>query len=625
MESGKFDLENVPEVNSTTNGSVATYKSLSEDDVNHQELQQSKVEDDKDLAMGQKVDEAEVDDGVKEKMLNEESPKKKSNKNATEVIFMSENGDTKIDIDCVKPALCGMGKEELMKYANDPFWVRLRWILFVGFWILWFAMLGGAIAIIIMAPKCVSPQPKTWWEESPILQIESAEIAGKDLKSVESLLDSLKSQHIKVISLASILKGDPGHIEDFKSVRSQIGDVEFVEQIIAAAKARDQKILLEFDPNHSSLNHPWFSRSVNGEDPYADYYVWANGKMSPEGNRQPPNNWLSVNGGSAWTFNTQRGQFYLHQFNQTQPDFNFHNPLVVEEFSDILSFWLNRGVSGFRLGSTQYLTEDPARQNEQSSATPADPAEYQYLMHVHTKDREDNAKILTQWREIVTNITKNNGLFALKDDIASDTLAVYNENKRLIDLPQSSQFLATANAGITARALQNGISNWISGVNVTWPSWDVNGGARPLRKRMPADIADSVILMTLLLPGTPIFKLNDTLSSARKEFAILSAKRSEDTFLYGDFNSYIINGTVFAYTRVKNGSPTYLVAYQSSEESGIIDVSTLPFMPPEVNVVTHSPNYLPQNGTVAIQATLSTKAIEMPAKSTLVVSFAPAS
>lgn len=85
MESGKFDLENVPEVNSTTNGSVATYKSLSEDDVNHQELQQSKVEDDKDLAMGQKVDEAEVDDGVKEKMLNEESPKKKSNKNATEV------------------------------------------------------------------------------------------------------------------------------------------------------------------------------------------------------------------------------------------------------------------------------------------------------------------------------------------------------------------------------------------------------------------------------------------------------------------------------------------------------------------------------------------------------------
>lgn len=66
---------------------------------------------------------------------------------------------------------------------------------------------------------------------------------------------------------------------------------------------------------------------------------------------------------------------------------------------------------------------------------------------------------------------------------------------------------------------------------------------------MPADIADSIILMTLLLPGTPIFKLNDTLSSVKKEFAILAAKRSEDTFLYGDFNSYIINGTVFAYTR----------------------------------------------------------------------------
>lgn len=100
-----------------------------------------------------------------------------------------------------------MGKEELMKFANDPFWVRLRWFLFISFWVLWIAMLAGAIAIIVMAPKCVAPKPKKWWEESPIVRLQFSDSPTKDLKGFKSLLDELKEQHIKAICLPSIMKG----------------------------------------------------------------------------------------------------------------------------------------------------------------------------------------------------------------------------------------------------------------------------------------------------------------------------------------------------------------------------------------------------------------------------------
>lgn len=119
--------------------------------------------------------------------------------------FISENGDAKIDIEMVKTVLSGMGKEELMKFANDPFWVRLRWALFIVFWLIWAAMLAGAIAIIVMAPKCSAPEPKKLWEESAIVELDVSD-TSIDLKERISILDDLKNLHIRAISLSSLVK-----------------------------------------------------------------------------------------------------------------------------------------------------------------------------------------------------------------------------------------------------------------------------------------------------------------------------------------------------------------------------------------------------------------------------------
>lgn len=117
------------------------------------------------------------DDDAGEKLVSNEvkNGHKSSKEKTIEVKYMtpdSQNGDAKIDIENLKTAFAGMGKEELMKYANDPFWVKVRWFLFILFWLVWIAMLVGAIAIIVLAPKCAAPSPREWWEQSPLYQID---------------------------------------------------------------------------------------------------------------------------------------------------------------------------------------------------------------------------------------------------------------------------------------------------------------------------------------------------------------------------------------------------------------------------------------------------------------------
>jgi len=304
----------------------------------------SKVEDEKGAMVRQdtmgKQNVEDLDDGAQERMLKDESTAKITEKDTTEVKFISENGDAEIDIEMIKVTLSGMSKEELMKFANDPFWVRLRWALFILFWLLWAAMLAGAVAIIIMAPKCSAPEPKKLWEESPIIQLDASDSPSGDLKGLESVLNELKDLNINAISLSSLVKeAKDGGIEDFNAIKPQLGNISDLESFIKIAKEKGQQIFLELDPNHSSVEHPWFKRSVEKQEPFTSYYVWVDGIKTEggKGRPSPPNNWLSVYGESAWEWNERRGQYYLHQFNKSQPDLNYTNPTVVKEFG--VSLW----------------------------------------------------------------------------------------------------------------------------------------------------------------------------------------------------------------------------------------------------------------------------------------------
>ncbi|KAG8036861.1 hypothetical protein G9C98_004183 [Cotesia typhae] len=621
MERGKLNLESAPEVNNTTNGSVATYKALPEDSaVVDSKLDKTNSSTTPPVTMGKNDAEGEVGDGANEKMLNEQSNIEPT-KNASEVIFISENGDAKIDMKQVKKQIAGLSKEELMMYTDDPFWVKLRWMLFAAFWLLWVAMLLGAVAIIVLAPKCQAPTPKKWWEKSPIVQLEPEDVSGKLFEDVESILDQLKHEHVKVISLSSFLKGGSSATENFIDIDPRVGNVNFVKKLVDSANTREINVVLEFDPNQSSMKHEWFEKSARREEPYTDYYVWADGKLDSENKVLKPSNWLSVYNGKAWKWHDIRRQYYLHQFNESTPDLNFNNFKVIEEFNNIFKFWLDIGIKGFRLGNTRYLIEDPDRHDEQRGyQVVIDEDDYNYLSHARTKDHVDNIKVIKQWRDnINTNETNKDVLFTMSDDVKNDTLTIFNENRRVIDLPQNSQFFREADASISAKVLKTDISSWISSVNVSWPGWDINGKKR-LRSRMNPDIADSIILMSLLLPGTPILKLNDVLP-AKKYFSTLAALRYEDQFLYGNFSSHVINETVFAYVRVRSGLPGYLVAYQSSDQDIVIDISGLDTIPTDLNVIAYSANYA--GNSIDVSAQYPSDKIPLSKKSTLVLSFVP--
>lgn len=607
MESGRDGGEVNGDVKETPSSVVNTKSEEPRDERQH-------------VAMGKQNDE-DLDEGAQERMLQgDDGNAKITEKDNVEVKFISENGDVKIDIEQSKDTLAGMSKEELMKFANDPFWIRLRWALFIFFWLLWAGMLAGAIAIVVIAPKCAAPEPKKFWEESPIIQLDISDSPTNDLKGLEHVLSDLKDRYIKAISLSSIVKEDAdGTTEDFKSLDSKLGNISDLENLIKTATEKDQQIFLELDPNHSSVEHPWFKRSVEKQDPYTSYYVWADGITISDGGKErqsPPNNWLNVYGESAWEWNEQRGQYYLHQFNKSQPDLNYNNPAMVKEFGDILIHWLKLGISGFRLANTSFLTEDPDLRNEHTSLLPVGSNDYQSLAHVYTRNRPENAAILTKWQEIVHNETDGKGLFALQDDVSADILQVYNEKKTIIDLPQSSHFLTTANANINATVLRKSISQWFS--ITPWPAWDLNGKQQSLKHRMP-NVADSFTLMTMLLPGTPILRLDDVMS-LKDTFATVSNARRGLTFLHGSTTFRVINETVFVYARVRSGNPGYLVAYQTGNESAIIDLSEIPQISEEITIVAYSPNYIRDP---EVRTKLYSNKVPISPKSTLILTFVP--
>ena len=112
------------------------------------------------------------------------------------------------------------------------------------------------------------------------------------------------------------------------------------------------QLIMDLVPNHSSDQHEWFQKSVKREEPYTDYYIWQAGSPS-----SPPNNWKSVFGGPAWTYNSVRGEWYLHQFYSAQPDLNLRNEKVKQEIKDIMKYWLDMGVDGFRIDAVAHFFE----------------------------------------------------------------------------------------------------------------------------------------------------------------------------------------------------------------------------------------------------------------------------
>lgn len=220
-------------------------------------------------------------------------------------------------------------------------------------------------------PTAAASTTQPWWKGAVLYEIyprsfqDSNNDGIGDLNGIAQRLDYLKTLGVDAIWLSPIYPSpqiDFGYdISNYEAIDPQYGTLKDFDHLVAEAKKRNIRIIMDLVLNHTSDKHPWFIASRSSKtDPKRDWYVWRDGK----GPGQPPNNWQSVFGHSAWEFDPKTNQYYYHKFYIQQPDLNWDNPQVRKAMYDVERFWINRGVAGFRLDAITTLFEDPQLRDE---------------------------------------------------------------------------------------------------------------------------------------------------------------------------------------------------------------------------------------------------------------------
>ena len=241
-----------------------------------------------------------------------------------------------------------------------------------------------------------------WWEDCVVYQIYPRSFQDSngdgigDLQGIIQRMDYLSSLSIDAIWLSPIFlspMADFGYdISDYRSIDPVFGTLEDVDQLLKEAHDRNIKVLFDMVLNHTSSQHPWFIESRQSKDnDKANYYIWSD---------TIPNNWYAAFGGKAWTYDSQRGQYYLHSFLPDQPDLNWRNPATVDSIFEELRFWLEREVDGFRLDVINCIVKDDALRNN-PKIFGSRPRPYDMQRHIFDRNRVEIHQKLRDLRRLV--------------------------------------------------------------------------------------------------------------------------------------------------------------------------------------------------------------------------------
>lgn len=320
-----------------------------------------------------------------------------------------------------------------------------------------------------------------WWRGAVIYQIYprsyldvNADGIG-DLSGITSRLDYIQSLNVDAIWISPFFVSpmdDFGYdVADYKNVDPMFGSLEDFDALLDAAHERGIRVLIDLVISHTSDRHPWFRESrIDRTNSKSDWYVWADAK--PDGT--PPNNWLSIFGGSAWEWDSRRRQYYLHNFLRSQPDLNFHNPIVQEAVLDAARFWLERGVDGFRLDTVNMYFHDadlrdnpPIEAGQKVNGIP-DQNPYGLQQPIYNITRPDNLVFLEKLRTLMDEYpaTTTVGEVGAVLDMY-DTLADYTEAGKRLHMAYSFDFLSREFSAGFIRS----VAERLDGNRNSWPSW----------------------------------------------------------------------------------------------------------------------------------------------------------
>ncbi|BFM50229.1 alpha-glucosidase family protein [Marinomonas sp. THO17] len=324
-----------------------------------------------------------------------------------------------------------------------------------------------------------------WWKGGIIYQIYPRSFMDAngdgvgDLVGITSKLDYVASLGVDAIWLSPIFTSpmkDFGYdVSDYCDIDPMFGSLEDFKKLVNRAHELDLKVMIDQVISHSSDVHPWFEESRQDKsNPKADWYVWADPK--PDGS--PPNNWLSIFGGSAWKWDSRRLQYYLHNFLESQPDMNFHNPEVRKAHLDNMRFWLELGVDGFRLDTVNFYfhsegLEDnpPVLPGEPKTKGAPEDNPYTYQRHVYDLSRPENLAFLQELRALMDEFPGSTTVGEIGDDFPLNRMAEYTSGGDKLHMAYTFDLL---NKPHSPAYIRDVLKNMQDIVGDGWPCWAVS-------------------------------------------------------------------------------------------------------------------------------------------------------
>lgn len=414
-----------------------------------------------------------------------------------------------------------MTKEELMKYANDPFWVRLRWIFFIGFWLVWLGMLVGAILIIIDAPKCAAPEPLPWYKRGVLAKFPDFKVGSDN------------------VELASQMKASGVIYEMPAELTYNIRETdveEKIKNIVNQYKDTNMNVILDITPNYVPKSSKLMQEALENAAKRSAF-VWVE-------KAEVPNNWLSLVNGSAWA-EVSPGNYVLSQFGDGLYDLHMNDSIVKEELSDVLRHAIELGVRGIRLKNTKFFILSKNFKDETVAKTNKfDLDQYGFWTHSQTTFQEGLGNVLDEYRTVVKNSSAE-AFLSVADDVIRPQIYEIGNDQIGVDIPIYGKFVKNL-AAPQGKNLRTQLLETLKEVDNNWVQWNV----ADLGENITASNQLAAYLFLSLLPGTPVLsvdsKVHDNIN--KTVFKEVEKWRLSPSYMHGDFEMLNIDPLI-GYTR----------------------------------------------------------------------------
>ncbi len=361
------------------------------------------------------------------------------------------------------------------------------------------------------------PKDYLWWQKDIIYQVyprsfkDSNGDGTGDLQGIIDKLDYLKELGVKGIWISPFYPSpmaDNGYdVSNYTGIDPMFGSMEDFDRLVKEIHDRGLKIILDFVPNHSSDEHPWFRESRESKNnPKRDWYIWKD--PGPDGGE--PNNWLSEFGGPAWTYDEKTGQYYLHTYLDKQPDLNWRNKEVQETMLNCMRFWLDKGIDGFRVDVMwQMLKDKQFRNNPVNPDFTENMSPYDRLLPVYSSDQPEVHEVVSMMRNLMDQYEET----VLIGEIylpVNELVTYYGKDNEGAHLPFNFQLIELP---WNARKIDAAISEYEASLPTGgWPNWVLgNHDKSRIASRVGAEQARIAAILLLTLRGTPTMYYGDEL------------------------------------------------------------------------------------------------------------------